>query len=101
MKMGRMGMITLVTIFNTISWNSWSTLEMVFALTQVAARPIRIENTRALMTLMMAGISSWKIASGTSFRPSTVETMRSEEHTSELQSRFDVVCRLLLEKTNT
>src|SRR5450830_1737385 len=23
---------------------------------------------------------------------------RSEEHTSELQSRFDVVCRLLLEK---
>src|SRR5699024_12269691 len=24
--------------------------------------------------------------------------MRSEEHTSELQSRFDLVCRLLLEK---
>src|SRR5699024_11392708 len=24
--------------------------------------------------------------------------MRSEEHTSELQSRFDIVCRLLLEK---
>src|SRR5699024_12788439 len=24
---------------------------------------------------------------------------RSEEHTSELQSRFDLVCRLLLEKT--
>src|SRR5699024_12345216 len=24
--------------------------------------------------------------------------LRSEEHTSELQSRFDVVCRLLLEK---
>src|SRR5207249_5598380 len=27
-----------------------------------------------------------------------VETLRSEEHTSELQSRFDLVCRLLLEK---
>src|SRR5207249_8752109 len=27
--------------------------------------------------------------------------MRSEEHTSELQSRFDLVCRLLLEKKNT
>src|SRR5699024_11835049 len=26
--------------------------------------------------------------------------MRSEEHTSELQSRFDLVCRLLLEKKN-
>src|SRR5699024_11389464 len=27
-------------------------------------------------------------------------TERSEEHTSELQSRFDLVCRLLLEKKN-
>src|SRR5699024_11933765 len=27
-------------------------------------------------------------------------TIRSEEHTSELQSRFDLVCRLLLEKKN-
>src|SRR5438067_5977584 len=27
-----------------------------------------------------------------------VEIQRSEEHTSELQSRFDLVCRLLLEK---
>src|SRR5699024_11929094 len=26
--------------------------------------------------------------------------LRSEEHTSELQSRFDLVCRLLLEKKN-
>src|SRR5438067_7768185 len=26
------------------------------------------------------------------------ERRRSEEHTSELQSRFDLVCRLLLEK---
>src|SRR6266513_3401704 len=29
-----------------------------------------------------------------------VERARSEEHTSELQSRFDLVCRLLLEKKN-
>src|SRR5207249_11989142 len=28
----------------------------------------------------------------------TIERGRSEEHTSELQSRFDLVCRLLLEK---
>src|SRR5207249_8073855 len=27
-----------------------------------------------------------------------VRNIRSEEHTSELQSRFDLVCRLLLEK---
>src|SRR2546421_5943764 len=29
---------------------------------------------------------------------SMVDTSRSEEHTSELQSRSDLVCRLLLEK---
>src|SRR5438067_8612416 len=28
------------------------------------------------------------------------QPQRSEEHTSELQSRFDLVCRLLLEKKN-
>src|SRR5699024_12182800 len=28
----------------------------------------------------------------------TLNAWRSEEHTSELQSRFDLVCRLLLEK---
>src|SRR5207249_5634648 len=27
-----------------------------------------------------------------------LDVLRSEEHTSELQSRFDLVCRLLLEK---
>src|SRR6267378_7193635 len=29
-----------------------------------------------------------------------VDALRSEEHTSELQSRRDLVCRLLLEKKN-
>src|SRR5699024_11786600 len=29
-----------------------------------------------------------------------IDHTRSEEHTSELQSRFDLVCRLLLEKKN-
>src|SRR6266849_5292393 len=31
-------------------------------------------------------------------RPSALPAGRSEEHTSELQSRVDLVCRLLLEK---
>src|SRR5690349_23995347 len=31
-------------------------------------------------------------------KPSADRPMRSEEHTSELQSRRDLVCRLLLEK---
>src|SRR5699024_11602337 len=29
------------------------------------------------------------------------DPLRSEEHTSELQSRFDLVCRLLLDKNKT
>src|SRR5699024_11392806 len=33
-------------------------------------------------------------------RTTPVLVPRSEEHTSELQSRFDLVCRLLLEKKN-
>src|SRR5438105_10391356 len=37
-------------------------------------------------------IGGWQI--------SGVTTFRSEEHTSELQSRVDLVCRLLLEKKN-
>src|SRR5699024_12418612 len=32
------------------------------------------------------------------FGPARSTPVRSEEHTSELQSRFDLVCRLLLEK---
>src|SRR5699024_12622620 len=32
------------------------------------------------------------------FSRSSARKTRSEEHTSELQSRFDLVCRLLLEK---
>src|SRR3989442_8507801 len=38
----------------------------------------------------------WRAARGTS--PSRLESARSEEHTSELQSRPHLVCRLLLEK---
>src|SRR3712207_7002738 len=34
------------------------------------------------------------------FRSAAAELVRSEEHTSELQSRHYLVCRLLLEKKN-
>src|SRR3712207_6879848 len=36
---------------------------------------------------------------GLAFRAGLVAVLRSEEHTSELQSRQYLVCRLLLEKT--
>src|SRR5438105_10346506 len=43
---------------------------------------------------------SWPSTGGPapSRRPRSCSTPRSEEHTSELQSRVDLVCRLLLEK---
>src|SRR3989449_8561435 len=37
---------------------------------------------------------------GNRFRPIESDRVRSEEHTSELQSRLHLVCRLLLEKKN-
>src|SRR5207249_7812111 len=41
-----------------------------------------------------------RVESGGQGRSSAPRRLRSEEHTSELQSRFDLVCRLLLEKKN-
>src|SRR5437868_9258726 len=50
----------------------------------------------------IATIKIWKLVR-VGFRSGSPEYKycleRSEEHTSELQSRFDLVCRLLLEKT--
>src|SRR6266513_4151837 len=45
--------------------------------------------------------SPWPAASGCRAvceRRTSLRSGRSEEHTSELQSRFELVCRLLLEK---
>src|SRR3712207_7098454 len=46
-----------------------------------------------LSALRHAGVRTWRTD-----RHGTVRLMRSEEHTSELQSRQYLVCRLLLEK---
>src|SRR5207247_10455387 len=42
-----------------------------------------------------------RCAAGSRRNPAISTTSRSEEHTSELQSRVDLVCRLLLEKKKT
>src|SRR5699024_11221942 len=45
-----------------------------------------------------AAISAAALASFSSLAFARFAVTRSEEHTSELQSRFDIVCRLLLSK---
>src|SRR5207249_9554101 len=47
-----------------------------------------------------SGLQYKVVKEGTGAQPKANDTVtvRSEEHTSELQSRFDLVCRLLLEK---
>src|SRR5699024_11532668 len=48
--------------------------------------------------LLYCIISSYMLYFFTNVFGLSVAVARSEEHTSELQSRFDLVCRLLLEK---
>src|SRR5438132_8974806 len=44
------------------------------------------------------GVHAWRRSAPTASRPAARVPRRSEEHTSELQSHSDLVCRLLLEK---
>src|SRR5699024_12154153 len=59
-------------------------------------RPGRPESGR--MSMGRPWISVWASFLSTDGSRSLGRSTRSEEHTSELQSRFDLVCRLLLEK---
>src|SRR5699024_11633050 len=69
--------------------------------------PVQFAQEHAVLIAVQAGGSHHQVAA---IRPPPPELaqagiqrfsndpLRSEEHTSELQSRFDLVCRLLLEK---
>src|SRR5699024_11933787 len=59
------------------------------------ARPIRW-----LVALADEEVIPFEIAEVKTDRETRGHRFRSEEHTYELQSRFDLVCRLLLEKKN-
>src|SRR5690606_40920848 len=47
---------------------------------------------------MTVGERNWRLLPSANLSYSLTPQMRSEEHTSELQSRENLVCRLLLEK---
>src|SRR5437868_12619734 len=63
--------------------------------------PDRHEDRRVRRSRARRGVAFGAgFAPGHPGRRAPAHTRRSEEHTSELQSRFDLVCRLLLEKKN-
>src|SRR2546422_2515944 len=56
------------------------------------------QNSRPCRYSKFARASARSLAGSFAVSCSTYEGFRSEEHTSELQSRLHLVCRLLLEK---
>src|SRR5207249_7698829 len=81
-------------------WNKNATATTAYTITSNAPsyqllRPS--ETTAATTAVAKTNDASSKI-SKSSVMTFAVSRERSEEHTSELQSRFDLVCRLLLEK---
>src|SRR2546430_5728226 len=71
------------------------------AIATVRVRPSRLRG-RTVCLMATSGGSSLMILASTSKRDrSTAGMRRSEEHTSELQSQSNLVCRLLLEKKKT
>src|SRR2546422_4454232 len=85
---------SFVFFFNDTATTEIYTLSLHDALPISAARPGQSPAERAAGRLC-AGLAD-RGASGFLRRPD-----RSEEHTSELQSRLHLVCRLLLEKKKT
>src|SRR5207249_7466658 len=60
--------------------------------------PLSSEATRSSLLAREPKSKLSTLARRRSMRAASWFSPRSEEHTSELQSRFDLVCRLLLEK---
>src|SRR5438309_12033970 len=56
---------------------------------------------RSLSLLLCATLFAQSASDSSVQATPNAQELRSEEHTSELQSQFHLVCRLLLEKKNT
>src|SRR5207253_7201155 len=87
----------------SLPWSSWGRVTRSILRTRTirtagARSGIRTAFPASRRARSRRGISPRKVASGKiSIRPCCCRS-RSEEHTSELQSRGHLVCRLLLEK---
>src|SRR6266481_6560756 len=77
---------------NSLRWKPGGSFwRMVCSITRGPAKPIRAPGSAMLRSPSIANDA---------VTPPVVGS-RSEEHTSELQSQFHLVCRLLLEKKKT
>src|SRR5689334_24906574 len=76
----------------------------IYTLSLHDALPIWMESIRWNLYSRVAALESARNWVGIQQKllraPKTIDAYRSEEHTSELQSQFHLVCRLLLEKKN-
>src|SRR5256885_8461689 len=86
-------------LFSCFFFNDTATTE-IYTLSLHDALPICPEKTPCRSTSTKTPRSSPK-ASRARRASSTLKSARSEEHTSELQSPCNLVCRLLLEKKKT
>src|SRR5438067_10662672 len=74
----------------------WSTLFPPVAVVASVGVPSVRSSRPFLLKTLMSGVNGLACPGNLCWK--TASSLRSEEHTSELQSRFDLVCRLLLEK---
>src|SRR5699024_12035937 len=92
------GTISGVSVVSVVSVVSLGSVSGPLGSIGIITAPIDNATTVAISNdlILCMGILSFKIEYyiNNQFKNS----IRSEEHTSELQSRFDLVCRLLLEK---
>src|SRR2546429_5321417 len=80
-------------------FNDTATTE-IYTLSLHDALPISTGATTGPLSVTTSGGTATSATSFTVIAAPTI-TSRSEEHTSELQSRLHLVCRLLLEKKNS
>src|SRR5699024_11880309 len=67
----------------------------------IAATPIAVLDSKVRWSVAVsitAPMELTTVCTEVDVPANLIKLLRSEEHTSELQSRFDLVCRLLLEK---
>src|SRR5699024_12569339 len=65
--------------------------------TSLGAMPTGYLSSSTTLAVALYALSRENFHTNEAYATACVLIIRSEEHTSELQSRFDLVCRLLLE----